>query len=630
MIQVEKLSYEFPTKELFKNISFSLEEGQHCAFIGSNGTGKTTLVNMIMEPEEYLFDGKIIKSEECRIGYVNQFSKKEKEQEKTVFEFLSEKFVENQNETASVCDEMATAENLEEVFERYQKLLDLFQAMDGDNYEGNIKKQLHLVGMDSYENLEISKLSGGEFKLIQVMKEMLFSPNLLIMDEPDVFLDFENINNLCRLINSYKGTLLVITHNRYLLNHCFNKILHLENTDIQEYDGNYTEYNLALLQKKIELQELAEADQEEIERTEKMVERMRKDATKADIASLGRALHAKVTHLERLKNRAIKSPFVELRVPKIMLPAMEEAEGNEYNVECEGGSNEAILQEETHMLVDSKSELQEEKVISDNDKAEITGEGILCVTNYSVAFEDTLLENVNFELKAGEKIAIVGENGTGKTTLLRDIYKNSTSAITIKKGTEVGFLSQIHGEMLNESNTVYEEMEECGFERKADIAEYLKDYCFGEETLTQKIGQLSGGEQNLLQLAKISLSKADLLLLDEPTSHLDTYSQIALEKALAEYKGAVLMVAHDFYHIVNVADSVLFVEDKTLRKMRIRTFRKMMYEKHFSKEYLELEQKKKELEVRISSCLKNKDIVTAKTWCEDLEEVIGKMEKKSC
>ena len=630
MIQVEKLSYEFPTKELFKNISFSLEEGQHCAFIGSNGTGKTTLVNMIMEPEEYLFDGKIIKSEECRIGYVNQFSKKEKEQEKTVFEFLSEKFVENQNETASVCDEMATAENLEEVFERYQKLLDLFQAMDGDNYEGNIKKQLHLVGMDSYENLEISKLSGGEFKLIQVMKEMLFSPNLLIMDEPDVFLDFENINNLCRLINSYKGTLLVITHNRYLLNHCFNKILHLENTDIQEYDGNYTEYNLALLQKKIELQELAEADQEEIERTEKMVERMRKDATKADIASLGRALHAKVTHLERLKNRAIKSPFVELRVPKIMLPAMEEAEENEYNVECEGGSNEAILQEETHMLVDSKSELQEEKVISDNDKAEITGEGILCVTNYSVAFEDTLLENVNFELKAGEKIAIVGENGTGKTTLLRDIYKNSTSAITIKKGTEVGFLSQIHGEMLNESNTVYEEMEECGFERKADIAEYLKDYCFGEETLTQKIGQLSGGEQNLLQLAKISLSKADLLLLDEPTSHLDTYSQIALEKALAEYKGAVLMVAHDFYHIVNVADSVLFVEDKTLRKMRIRTFRKMMYEKHFSKEYLELEQKKKELEVRISSCLKNKDIVTAKTWCEDLEEVIGKMEKKSC
>ena len=130
-----------------------------------------------------------------------------------------------------------------------------------------------------------------------------------------------------------------------------------------------------------------------------------------------------------------------------------------------------------------------------------------------------------------------------------------------------------------------------------------------------------------MQLAKIAKSDANFLLLDEPTSHLDTYSQIALEEALSEYKGAVLMVAHDFYHIVNVADSVLFVEDKTLRKMRIRSFRKMIYDNHFSKEYLELEQKKKELETRIASCLKDKNIDTAKELCEKLEEVIDKMNK---
>ena len=582
MIQVQNLSYEFPTKELYKNISFTLEEGQHCAFIGSNGTGKTTLVDMIIDPEKYLYDGKIIKSDECRIGYVNQFSKSEKEQEKTVFEYLSERFIENQEETARVCDEMATAEDLDSVFERYQKLLDLFQAMDGDNYESNIKKQLHLIGMEDHENVEISKLSGGEYKLLQVVKEMLLQPNLLVMDEPDVFLDFENINNLCRLINNYQGTMLVITHNRYLLNHCFNKILHLENTDIQEFDGNYTEYNFALLQKKIELQELAAADQEEIERTEKMVEHMRKEATRKDIASLGRALNAKVTHLERLRARAIKLPFVDIRLPKITLPEIE-------------------------------------------DKPET--EEVLSISGYEVAFNETLLENVDLELKAGEKIAIVGANGTGKTTLLRDIYKNESSSIRIGEDVEIGFLSQLHGEMLNEENTVYEEMEELGFERKADIQEYLKEYCFENETLTQKIGQLSGGEQNLLQLAKIALSNADLLLLDEPTSHLDTYSQIALEKALADYKGAVLMVAHDFYHIVNVADYVMFVEDKTLRKMRIRSFRKMIYDKHFNKDYLELEQKKKELETRIASCLRDKNTETAKELCEKLEEVIIKMEK---
>ena len=542
MIQVENLSYSFPTKELYKKVSFTLEDGAHCAFIGSNGTGKTTLVDMIIDPEKYLYDGKIIKSEECRIGYVNQFSKSEKDQEKTVFEFLSERFVENQMETAKVCDEMATAEDLEPVFARYQELMDLFQAMDGDNYESNIKKQLYLVGMTNHENTAISALSGGEYKLLQVMKEMLQQPNLLIMDEPDVFLDFENLNGLVELINSYKGTLLVITHNRYLLNHCFNKILHLEDTDIQEFDGNYTAYNFALLEKKIELQEMVAEEQEEIARAEKMVERLRAEATKMSIASLGRTVHAKQTYLDRLKARAIKEPFVEIRLPKITLPEVE------VNPE----------------------------------------EVVLSVNEYDVAFDESILENVSLELKAGEKVAIVGANGTGKTTMLRDIFKNSNPSIQIGEGVEIGFLSQLHGEMLDESKTVYEEFESLGFENKGAIAAYLAEYCFEADTLTQKIGQLSGGEQNLLQLAKISVGNANLLLLDEPTSHLDTYSQIALEKAVSEYKGAVLMVSHDFYNIVNCADYVLFVEEKSLRQMRIRSFRKKIYENHFNKDYLEL------------------------------------------
>lgn len=579
MIQVENLSYSFPTKELYKKVSFTLEDGAHCAFIGSNGTGKTTLVDMIIDPEKYLYDGKIIKSEECRIGYVNQFSKSEKDQEKTVFEFLSERFVENQMETAKVCDEMATAEDLEPVFARYQELMDLFQAMDGDNYESNIKKQLYLVGMTNHENTAISALSGGEYKLLQVMKEMLQQPNLLIMDEPDVFLDFENLNGLVELINSYKGTLLVITHNRYLLNHCFNKILHLEDTDIQEFDGNYTAYNFALLEKKIELQEMVAEEQEEIARAEKMVERLRAEATKMSIASLGRTVHAKQTYLDRLKARAIKEPFVEIRLPKITLPEVE------VNPE----------------------------------------EVVLSVNEYDVAFDESILENVSLELKAGEKVAIVGANGTGKTTMLRDIFKNSNPSIQIGEGVEVGFLSQLHGEMLDESKTVYEEFESLGFENKGAIAAYLAEYCFEADTLTQKIGQLSGGEQNLLQLAKISVGNANLLLLDEPTSHLDTYSQIALEKAVSEYKGAVLMVSHDFYNIVNCADYVLFVEEKSLRQMRIRSFRKKIYENHFNKDYLELEQKKKELETRVSASLKAKDFKNAKKLCEQLEEIIGKM-----
>lgn len=582
MIRVEKLSYAFPEKELYKEISFVLEEGQHCAFIGSNGTGKTTLIDMIMEPDEYLYEGKIIKEEPCKIGYVSQFSKADKDREISVFDFLSEVFVDNQTKTSEICAKMAEAEELDKLFEEYQHLLDEFQAMDGDNYESNIRKQLKIAGMEKYENTLISQLSGGEYKLLQVMKEMLIFPNLLIMDEPDVFLDFENLNGLCELVNSYKGTLLVITHNRYLLNHCFNKILHLENADIQEFDGSYIDYNFSLLQKKIEMQEQSEADKAEIARNEEMVDRMRTLATNASIAALGRALHAKETHLQRLRARQIKAPFVDIRQPKIKLP----------------------------------------EVSPDSEKT------MLSVWDYEVAFDELLLSDVCFELHGNEKVAIVGANGTGKTTMLREIYKNKHSAITIGEDVKVGFLSQVHGEMLDESKTVYEEFEALGFENRAEICEFLKQYCFEEESLENRIGLLSGGEQNLLQLAKIAVGNADLLLLDEPTSHLDTYSQIALEKAIAEYKGAVLMVSHDFYNIVNCADYVLFVDDKSVRKMRIRSFRKMIYENHFDKEYLEIEQKKKELETRITVALKNADIKTAKQLCGQLEEVVGQLCKR--
>lgn len=601
MLTVENLTFSFLDKDLYTNISFSLEEGQHCAFIGSNGTGKTTLIDMLMNTDEYLYDGKIIKEENLRIGYVSQVSKSNKDQEITVFDFLSEEFVRNQEENARLCEEMATAEDLDAVYERYQKVLDEFAAMDGDHYESNIRKQLKIAGLTKLENLELAKLSGGEFKLIQIIKQMILQPSLLIMDEPDVFLDFHNLNGLRDLINAHSGTLLVVTHNRYLLNHCFNKILHLENADIQEFDGNYMDYNLALLLKKIELQELAAKDLEEIERTRKMVERLRNEATKIDSAQKGRSLKAKATQLARLEARRIKEPFVNIRQPKIALPDVTLAAG------------QVKIQEESNATAEPAEVTQEARKV------------LLAVENYSLSFDELLLDEVSFELHEGEKIAIVGPNGTGKTTLLREIFTNQNPAIRLSEEAKIGFLSQIHGETLNESNTVYKEMEELGFETKQQVINYLADYCFEEDHLDRKVDVLSGGEKNLLQLAKIGCGDANLLLLDEPTSHLDTYSQLALEKALEEYKGAVLMVSHDFYSIADCVDHVLFVEEKTVRKMRIRSFRKMIYENHFNKDYLELEQQKKQLETRIESLLKASDYESAKVVAEELEMVVSKM-----
>ena len=171
MIQVEKLSYSFPTKDLYNKVSFSIEENQHAVLIGSNGTGKSTLIQMMMEPDEWLYKGKIIRKDIGRIGYVSQFFKTSKENTMTVFEYLSQYFVELQQKNEELCTEMATSENLDEVFERYQKLMDEIDAVDGNNYESNIGKQLKLAGMKNMEGMELGKLSGGEYKLVQVIRD---------------------------------------------------------------------------------------------------------------------------------------------------------------------------------------------------------------------------------------------------------------------------------------------------------------------------------------------------------------------------------------------------------------------------------------------------------------------------
>ena len=173
MIKAEKLSYSFPQKDLYNNISFTLEDDVHCAFIGTNGTGKSTLVDMILQPDNYLYEGKLTVEVPGRIGYVSQFYSVEDKPEMTVFDYLSDEFVRLQGEINRSCDEMATAEDFEEVMEHYQKAMDEFQAIDGDFYESNIRKQLKLANLQDYENHLLTNLSGGEFKLVQVIREMM-------------------------------------------------------------------------------------------------------------------------------------------------------------------------------------------------------------------------------------------------------------------------------------------------------------------------------------------------------------------------------------------------------------------------------------------------------------------------
>ena len=520
MIKVENLSYGHAEKELFNKISFEISSQDHIALIGSNGMGKSTLLDIITDKGEYLYDGKITIDPEVRIGYASQFKASEKAENITVFEYLAKDFTALNDEIEKACDALANASDMEKAMEDYQALLDRGSTIDIENYEANIYMTLHTAGMTQIKDYMIDDVSGGEFKVLQVMRQMLKAPNLLFLDEPDAFLDFGNINALMSLINSYPSALVVVTHNRFLLEHCFNRIMNLENGDLDDYMGTYGEYRCWILREKLRLKKLSIDDEREIERTQKMVEILRDRATDMVNPVIGKSVHAKQSQLDRLKARQIKPPFIQIEEPELHFVAKE----NEERID--------------------------------------------------------ILQAPDFILKAGEKVAIVGSNGAGKTTIIKQILEEGHPDIHIADGVTYALMTQ-----------------------------------------TEDAKNISGGEQGLKKLQEIAKEPVDLLILDEPTSHLDVYAQRALEKALKEYKGTVLMVSHDFYLITNVADYVLYTEDNQFTRMRSRKFRKMVYDKYFSPEYFELDRKKQEIEQNIIAAYIKEDLEKVEKLCGDMERM---------
>lgn len=511
MIQFENVSFGFPRKELFNHVYFTLEPGEHAALIGSNGTGKSTLLKLLLHSERYTYDGRIVLPENIRIGFVDQFVN-HAEDDMTVFSYLAEPFVNMQETADRLCAEMETAVDLTSAFDRYQAAVDAIEAVDGYHYAVNIKKQLALACLSELENVSVNKISGGEYKLLSIIRNMLRKPQLLIMDEPDVFLDFENIVGLSRLINGYDAPILAVTHNRLLLSQCFNKILHIENRELQAFPGTFAEYSRSLLETKIMMQEQAAKEAEFIEIQQALVEKIREATTLTISPDLGRQLRARVTYLERLQARKVKDPFVEDR-------------------DC--GFSFAPVEAGAAVVVDG----------------------------YNLDYDRPILSDVSFSVAPGEKVAIVGANGTGKSSLLRQLAE-----LLPGEGIRTGYFAQI-----------YDDRDQ---------------------------SKRSGGERNLAQLHKLAETPCEVLLLDEPTSHLDTYAQIALEEAIAAYKGTVLMVSHDFYTIAACADRILILENHTVREMSGRAYRKSIYKKYFSSDILEQEHARRQTEIRVNALLK--------------------------
>lgn len=514
MISFENVTFGFPEKDLYNNISFNIEMGEHVALIGSNGCGKSSLVQLLMNEEKYTYEGTINLPQDMRIGYVSQFVEHE-DNDVTVFDFLAKPFVDMMKHSDKLCTKMENAEDLDNLYAEYQECLDEIEAIDGYNYSHNIEKRLATAGLKHIGTISINKISGGEYKLLHIIRSMLVKPQLLVMDEPDVFLDFDNLIGLTRLINEYEGTILAITHSRLLLSQCFNKILHIENLRLNMFPGTYAEYSQSLLETKIDLFERKKETDDLIIAQKIVIERLRDSAEFTSDPKKGRQLRARKHFLERIYDNKGEDAFLE--------------EAN-YNFK-----------------LNAPEEMQDGTVIS--------------VKDYSLVYDHVLLNNVSFDINAGEKVVIVGNNGTGKSSILRDIYSTlQESSVT------VGYFRQI---------------------------------VESDESL-----HLSGGERNVAQIENLCREEHQVLILDEPTSHLDVNAQIALEKAIREYTGTILMVSHDFFTVTSCADRILIIEDGTIREMSGRSYRKSVYKNYFQSDVFEIERKRIETEIKVQGLIK--------------------------
>ena len=501
ILEIKDVTKRYPGVVALNHVSFEVAKGEVHALVGENGAGKSTMIKTItgaITPDE----GKVI------------YEGKEYTELNPILS--SQIGIEAIYQEFNLAPELTVQENIYMGTKVNQSIF-----IDRKELAERTKKILKELNTNIDPNVRIKDLTVAYMQLVEIAKALAKNVKLLIMDEPDVFLDFENIIGLSKLINNYEGTIIAISHNRLLLSQCFNKILHLENMELQEFPGTFAEYNQAMLETKVQMAEQATKDAEWIAVQEKLIEKIRAEATYIDNPAKGRQLKARVSYLERLQARQCKNPFIENHGYDFTFPEVERPED------------------------------------FDPENAPV----VISVKDYALSFDRELLKNVSFDIKAGEKVAIVGANGTGKSSMLKDIYESMKS-----DADRIGYYTQI----------------------------------FDDDP-----EQLSGGERNIKQLRALCESDAEILFLDEPSSHLDTYAQIALEKAIKEYKGTVLMVTHDFYTVANCADRILLLENGTVREQSGRAYRKSIYKKYFESDIFEAERIRVEREVRINALLRD-------------------------
>ena len=511
ILNATNISKSFGSNEIIKDANFLVNEHEKVAIVGVNGAGKTTLLK-ILTGEEHADSGNVILAKDAKLGYLRQINNVDStlsiiDELYTVIEHIlnmEKRMLEMQERMQHL-----SGEELEALYSSYTALTHSYELMDGYAAKSKVIGILKGLGFDENDfDRKINTLSGGQKTRVFLAKLLLEEPDIILLDEPTNHLDLRSIEWLESYLLNYKGAVIIVSHDRYFLDKIVSKVIDIENAEVQMYSGNYSDFSAKkqmLLDAK--MKEYLN-QQQEIKHQETVITKLKQFNREKSI----KRAESRQKQLEKIDR--VEAPVTHIENMRLSLDISKES-----------------------------------------------GKDVLTVHDLSKSFDEKhLFSNINFEIKRGERVAIIGDNGTGKTTLLKIInglLSPDTGEVIYGSNVSIAYYDQEH-QVLHMDKTLFDEISDTYPEmNNTQIRNILAAFLFTGEDVFKKIGDLSGGERGRVSLVKLMLSKANFLLLDEPTNHLDILSKDVLESALNSFPGTICYVSHDRYFINKTATRIL-------------------------------------------------------------------------
>ena len=524
-IQLSNVTLILGAKRIFEALNWEIKSGQKIGLIGPNGAGKSSLFKLMMDEYAAELGGTVTRARQIRTGYLPQ--QPELDLTLTAFEAaldgnprVAEVHAELERVEASLGDPEVYGDerSLQKALDRQLNLLDEYQSYGGDSYPERVRGLLVGLGMAEGDlSKPLSVLSGGQKKLVGLARLLLIHPDVLLLDEPDNHLDLPGKMFLEKLIREYEGTIVIVSHDRYLLDAVATHIAELEDGKLTVFEGDYSTYMMDKEARIARQEQMFRAQQKEIGRLEAAIKRYAiwgKVYDNEDFAAKAKSMQKRLDKIDKVEKPVTERRRMDLRL-------------NGWR-----GSNKVL---------------------------ELDG--------ISKSFgERRIFKNISETIWHGERVGLIGPNGSGKSVMIRMLLgqeQHDCGEIKIGPSISIGHYAQEH-ETLDFEQTLLEAVRSAGRISESGAVAYLLRYLFTYQQITQKIGDLSGGERSRLQLALLVLSGANFLLLDEPTNNLDIASAEVLEQALEDFEGTVLVISHDRYFLDRTVQRLLAIEDGKL------------------------------------------------------------------